>query len=355
MAGEEATNAVPLMVRYIVVGVGAIGGTVAGKLWATGCNVVGCARGEHLRVIQSKGLHLRTPDEDLVASFPAFASPGAVEPPLSSEDVVIIATKAQAAEAILVDLAAAAAARQAEPAVVCCTNGVSVERTALRLFARVYGVMVEMPGTHLHPGETFCHRAAPHGFLPVGRYPSGTDELCEQIAADFVVAGLVGGSMPDIMRLKHRKLLGNLANALEALFGVGATGSEASKLAEIRKRISAEATACLGAAGMDVISAEEYSTRRPSGLNASVQTERDLTKPVGPLNKPGNSTVQSILRGGSAETDHLNGEIVLLGRLFGIPTPVNEAVQRAMAVVAAAQEGALGTMQPSDVLAMAAL
>ena len=120
------------MVRYIVVGVGAIGGTVAGKLWATGCNVVGCARGEHLRVIQSKGLHLRTPDEDLVASFPAFASPGAVEPPPSSEDVVIIATKAQAAEAILVDLAAAAAARQAEPAVVCCTNGVSVERTRRR-------------------------------------------------------------------------------------------------------------------------------------------------------------------------------------------------------------------------------
>ena len=32
--------------RYIVVGVGAIGGTVAGKLWSTGCEVACCARGE---------------------------------------------------------------------------------------------------------------------------------------------------------------------------------------------------------------------------------------------------------------------------------------------------------------------
>ena len=36
---------------------------------------------------------------------------------------------------------------------------------------------------------------------------------------DFVAAGLMGGAMEDIMRLKYRKLLGNLGNALEALFG----------------------------------------------------------------------------------------------------------------------------------------
>ncbi|MFV2115658.1 ketopantoate reductase C-terminal domain-containing protein [Micromonospora sp. LOL_025] len=33
---------------------------------------------------------------------------------------------------------------------------------------------------------------------------------------------------------------------------------------------------------------------------------------------------------GHAETDHLNGEIVLLGRLHGVPTPVNAAVQLAV-------------------------
>ena len=31
---------------------------------------------------------------------------------------------------------------------------------------------------------------------------------------------------------------------------------------------------------------------------------------------------------GSIEADHLNGEVVLLGRLHGVPTPVNELLQR---------------------------
>ncbi|MFI6259432.1 ketopantoate reductase C-terminal domain-containing protein [Micromonospora zamorensis] len=33
---------------------------------------------------------------------------------------------------------------------------------------------------------------------------------------------------------------------------------------------------------------------------------------------------------GSTEVDHLNGEIALLGRLHGVATPVNVAVQRAV-------------------------
>ena len=44
--------------------------------------------------------------------------------------------------------------------------------------------------------------------------------------------------------------------------------------------------------------------------------------------RPGGSTWQSLRRGaGSIETDYLNGEIVLLGRVHGIPTPANETVQ----------------------------
>jgi hypothetical protein len=125
------------MVRYVVVGVGAIGGTVAVKLWATGCDVACCARGEHLSAIKADGLHLVTPDEDIVATIPAFTV-RSIEPPLSASDVVIIATKAQAAEQVIVDLSTAvAAAGLGSPAIVCCTNGVSVERTALRHFDRV--------------------------------------------------------------------------------------------------------------------------------------------------------------------------------------------------------------------------
>jgi 2-dehydropantoate 2-reductase len=45
--------------------------------------------------------------------------------------------------------------------------------------------------------------------------------------------------------------------------------------------------------------------------------------------RDGGSSWQSLVRGSpTIETDHLNGEIVLLGRLHGVPTPCNEALQR---------------------------
>jgi 2-dehydropantoate 2-reductase len=43
----------------------------------------------------------------------------------------------------------------------------------------------------------------------------------------------------------------------------------------------------------------------------------------------GGSGWQSVVRGaGSIETDYLNGEIVLMGRRLGVPTPLNQLVQR---------------------------
>lgn len=50
------------------------------------------------------------------------------------------------------------------------------------------------------------------------------------------------------------------------------------------------------------------------------------------------SSWQSLARQSrSIETDYLNGEIVLLGRLHGVPTPVNDLLQRTARV--AAREG----------------
>jgi 2-dehydropantoate 2-reductase len=50
------------------------------------------------------------------------------------------------------------------------------------------------------------------------------------------------------------------------------------------------------------------------------------------------------------ETDHLNGEIVLLGRLANIPTPVNALLQQAMAEAARAR-AAPGSVSPDVLLA----
>ncbi len=58
--------------------------------------------------------------------------------------------------------------------------------------------------------------------------------------------------------------------------------------------------------------------------------------PIDQRRRPGGSTWQSLARGASVEVDYLNGEIVLLGRLHDVPTPVNELLQHATHHAAAA-------------------
>ena len=81
----------------------------------------------------------------------------------------------------------------------------------------------------------------------------------------------------------------------------------------------AEAEAAFAAAGLPVADDAAYA-REVSGYAASA---------VGGRARQGGSTWQSVARGqGTVETDWLNGEIVRLGRLQGVPTPANALLQR---------------------------
>src|SRR4029078_6691029 len=85
-------------------------------------------------------------------------------------------------------------------------------------------------------------------------------------------------------------------------------------------RAREEAIACYRAASIDWASDEEMVARR-SSMSRMVA--------ISGQTRAGGSSWQSLARGaGSIESDYLNGEIVLLGRLQGIPTPVNAALQR---------------------------
>ena len=46
------------------------------------------------------------------------------------------------------------------------------------------------------------------------------------------------------------------------------------------------------------------------------------------VERPGGSTTQSLARGSGLETNDINGEVVALGRMHGVPTPVNVMLQR---------------------------
>jgi 2-dehydropantoate 2-reductase len=84
--------------------------------------------------------------------------------------------------------------------------------------------------------------------------------------------------------------------------------------------ITDEALRCYEAAGIEFATPEEFADR----CNDFIQMGTVDGKP-----RAGSSSWQSIARGtGSIETDYLNGEIVLLGKLYGIPTPANRVIQQ---------------------------
>ena len=318
--------------RFIVFGAGAIGGVVGARLHQSGREAVLIARGAHYEAIVRHGLRLESPDESVTLEIPAVAEPGAVA--WREDDVVLLATKTQdtaGALGALVEVAPAAVP------IVCLQNGVENERLALRLFRRVYGSLVMAPTAHLEPGLVLAYSTPLSGGIDIGRYPDGVDSLCDELAAALSQARFSSLARPRIMRWKYVKLLTNLGNVVEALCGTDADGDE-----ELLARARDEGSACLRAAAIDFASDEEDAERRRDVLRLA---------PVAGRERGGGSTWQSLTRGAaSIETDYLNGEIVLLGRLHGVPTPVN-ALLCELAREAVRRGARPGDVSPADVLA----
>ena len=293
--------------RFIVYGVGAIGGTIAASLALAGREVVGIARGKMLEAIQANGLLFRSPEGEHRVSFPCFAGPGEIT--FRPEDVILLTMKGQDTREALLALRAAGVADQP---IVCGQNGVANEREALRLFPNVYGMTVMMPSDYTVPGEVNCYGGPKFGIFDLGRYPGGSDAQIAAIGKELEAGNFAVFLLDDVMRSKHGKLVSNLANVLEA-----ALGPKTDRKAFIAKA-QAEAEAVYRAAGI---------AWNAVGAGANDPRTKGMMEmqPVAGAMRFGGSSTQSLQRGTpSIETDYLNGEIVLLGRLHGVPTPVNQ-------------------------------
>ena len=318
--------------RIVVHGAGGIGGVMAARLHQSGHDVVAIARGEHLDVWRKNGLRVQSPDEDVVVDVPVAGHPSEVG--LDAGDVVILTMKSQDTAGALDDIAAIAP----DVPVVCAQNGVSNEREALRRFERVYGICVMMPTTFIEPGIVQANSAPTSGILDIGRYPGGTDDVASAVS-DALRASTFS-SHPDtaVMRQKHAKLLMNLGNSVQAV--CGDRGSR-----ELHGQLRAEGEAALTAAGIPYATHEEDRARRGDLLQM---------RPIEGQPRGGGSSWQSMARGtGTIEVDHLNGEIVLLGRLHGVPTPANALMQR-LANQAARERRPPGFMSVADILSLLA-
>ncbi|MFZ2013104.1 MAG: 2-dehydropantoate 2-reductase [Nocardioides sp.] len=319
--------------RVVVIGAGAIGGTIGARLHQAGYDVGLVARGRHGEATREHGLTFATPHERVRLPIPVYAHPSQIA--WRADDVVVLATKSQDTESAARDLVTAAGP---DVPVVSAQNGVANEEALSRWFAHVHGMCVMMPTAHLEPGVVVAHSAAATGILDLGRFPDGVDEVDETVAAALRAAHIESEPRPDIMRWKYRKLLNNLGNAVQALCGTDAEWREIGPAWEL---LVGEAERVFAAAGIDPVTEEEDEARRGDHLQL---------QPVAGEERGGGSTWQSLRRGSGVETDYLNGEIAALGRRHGVPTPANARIQTLMREAASAGAPP-GTWSPQALLA----
>ncbi len=324
--------------RYIIYGAGGIGGGIGALLTRSGKEAILIARGDHLSAMREHGLLVRQPDQS--ESIPVATASHPSEIDFREDDVVLLTMKGQDTSNALDDLEQAASP---EIAVVCAQNGVANERAVARRFLNVYGMLIVMPATFLVPGEIALFGTPKPGLLDSGCYPNGIDATVTELCDDLTAAGFNARPDPNVMRLKYGKLMDNLGNAVGALCGESALRAASDTVRAFLGRMRAEAVACYEAAQIDFAPRKEVGERRAATFRAG-----DI---VG-VERGGSSTWQSFRRGRpSIETDWLNGEIVLLGLDYGVPTPANRALQL-MAKRAIRAGLADGAVPIEDILAL---
>ncbi len=291
--------------RIIVYGLGAIGGVVAAALANAGREVVGIARGGMLAAVSADGLKMTSIRGETQVRFDCVGHPSDIA--FLDDDVILMCMKGQDTPPALEALRAAGV--RAQP-IFCCQNGVANERRALRIFPNVHGVTVMMPATYVAPGHVAIFVEPAFGMFDIGRFPGGVDADDTALAEALNAANIAAFTMPDVMASKYGKLLMNLTNIVEAALGPG------NRPIELGERLRAEGRAVLEAAGIDWRAVGGTDPRRDQFIRGAK---------LNSVASAGSSTTQSLLRGtGSIETDLLNGEISMLGRLHGVPTPRND-------------------------------
>jgi len=313
--------------RYVIVGAGAIGGTVGGVLARAGIPTLLVARGRHAETLESAGLMLRTPDG--IFHTPVTAVAAAEELRLTPDDVLVFTTKTQQLDVALQQWVDQPVHGPNGPIgtagdllpVLTALNGVVAEEKALRYFRRVFGVCVWLPAVHLEAGEVIVRSWPVAGQFHIGRWPaalrtSADDELLGALDTAWTAAGIRVNVVDDVAAWKYNKLLSNLGNA------VGALAAGGTDLGALVAPLRDEAEHVLRYAGIDFVSFDVTTAARSDGPTPRPVPDTDTGA--------SNSTWQSLSRNtGDVETDFFNGEIVRIAHRHGIDAPINAALARA--------------------------
>lgn len=293
------------MSSILVLGPGAIGGTLAALLAEQGHTVELRGRSAPLASVRLEGGGYGQPRD--VALGMVRGQP----------DLVLTATKTQDLEAALQQHRA----HIGDAPVVALQNGLAQDEIVARLTPRWAGAVTALDAQMLKPGVVDCARA---GTLLLGGP--------EAARVEPILSGAVATERADDLRgARWTKLLVNLGNVVPALTGLSFQEAARHKgLATAHVRMLREGVRVARAEGVTLrpIPWTDPKLMRAVALVPDVMARAFYRMRVKRVlgDVPGyGSTWQSLQRGGSLETEWLNGEIVWRGARRGMPTPVNEA------------------------------
>jgi len=319
--------------RFIMVGAGAIGGTLGGHLTRVGYDVLFIEPWtEHRQSINTKGVVVRGVSGLHTLKVSAV---GRVEDvTFKADDILFMAVKSyhtpEAARAIR-------AVTSLELPVFCSQNGVRNEEAVAQYFRNTHGVMLLIGAKVLNPGEVIHTSWGPVG---LGRFPEGLDDADLSVSTALERAGFKVYTSGSIMRSKWNKLLLNLNNASHGLTGL--SGQEARNHPVLRQILTA-----VFEEGARVVRAAGIPFEPPPGEPPIDERIRELRSPgYVPPNIPDGEELKGrpslwqdlYHRRGRAEDDFFNGEIVRLAKQVGSSAPINAKLLELCTAVAEAKE-----------------
>ncbi len=328
--------------RYVIVGAGATGASLAAQLHEAGLDYLLVGRGRQAEVLRADGLTYRRPGSEVNLRL-AVTTPDQLTE-LDPGDVLVFTPKQQDLDATLTEWVwrpVRDGGLAADLPAITLQNGLEAERSALRRFGHVLGASFQLPALWVEPGIVEVRSGPTVAIVTIGRFPTGPDPLATLVGEQWSSAGYAVQVTDEIARWKASKLLWNVTNAVDVLAG------DDDEVDALRAALVAEAREVLTAAGIAIADPRTERTADGSGF---VVAPRPADRPTGM------STWQSFARPDTRgqEVDYLNGELVLLARLHGVEAPINEAIQRLLGRSFALRE-APGTHRVGDVLRAAAV
>jgi 2-dehydropantoate 2-reductase len=311
-----------------VYGAGAVGSLVGARLDEAGVKVQLIGRQAQVDAIRANGLLVKGLQASRVVHLPATTSLDV------AADIILLTVKSQDVG----DACRHIAAFSSDATVVTMQNGVRSDREAAAILGRdrIVGCVLNISATYLEPGVVEQNT---RGLFQVGApYPESAARVDPVLA--LLSQAIKTEFAPDIARARWTKLMANLNNAIMAITGlpIGRAlrhpGLARLSIATIREGVR---TAQLGGFGLDQ-SRRARTFRLMSTLPLSLSYlifGKRLAGNFPADSTYGPSTLQSLRRGSSSELDYLNGEIVMLGKQIGRPTPYNSGLlERGRAVFA---------------------